>query len=220
VRVVPNGINLDGFPEIRARRPADQGGQPPVLGYFARMSREKGLEKLVEAFLILKKRERVQGLKLRVGGSCGPADQPVVDGLRGRMQAAGVGGDAQFFPNLSRAAKLEFLGSLSVFSVPAVYNEAFGLYVIEALAAGVPVVLPDRCAFPELVHATGGGVLCADSGAEPLAGAIESLLLDPARARALGAAGSRAVAEKFNVESMALQTAALCAEAARSFSNS
>jgi glycosyltransferase involved in cell wall biosynthesis len=220
MRVVFNGIALDGFAEIRERRASVGNAQPPVLGYFARMSREKGLEQLVEAFLILKKRDRVKGLKLRVGGSCGPADQALVDQLRGRLEAAGAGGDAQFFPNVSRAAKLDFLGSLSVFSVPAIYNEPFGLYVIEAMAAGVPVVQPDRCAFPELVHATGGGVLCAAGDADALAGAIESLLLDPARARALGAAGSRAVAEKFHAEGMALQTANLCAEALRAFSNS
>jgi len=220
VRVVFNGIKLDGFAESRDRQAASKSGQPPVLGYFARMCREKGLENLVEAFLLLKQRDRVKGLKLRVGGSCGPADQPLVEALRGRLAAAGAGGDAEFLPNLSRAAKLDFLASLSVFSVPATYNEAFGLYVIEAMAAGVPVVQPDHCAFPELLEATGGGVLCPAGSVSGLAGAIEALLLDPARARSLGEAGSRAVAGKFNVETMALQAAALCAEAIRSFSNS
>jgi hypothetical protein len=56
-----------------------------------------------------------------------------------------------FFPNLSRAEKIDFLQGLTVFSVPALYGEAFGLYLIEALAAGVPVVQPRHAAFPELV---------------------------------------------------------------------
>jgi glycosyltransferase involved in cell wall biosynthesis len=216
VRVVFNGINLDGF----ARDPQSAIRNPPcpTLGYLARMSREKGLEKLVDAFLLLKKRDRVKNLKLRVGGSCGPADRPLVAELRKRLEKAGVAGDVDFVPNLSRAAKLEFLGTLSVFSVPATYGEAFGLYLIESLAAGVPVVQPAHSAFPEIVQATGGGLLCDAQDLNALAGALETLLLDPARARALGECGRKAVAEKFSAAIMARQVAALCAEAIRSFS--
>ena len=216
VRVLFNGINLEGFaldPPSALRHPPF-----PTLGYFARMCREKGLENLADVFLILKKRDRVKNLKLRVGGSCGPADQALVDQLRGRLQAAHVAGDVEFLPNLSRAAKQDFLRSLSVFSVPATCNEAFGLYVIEALAAGVPVVQPRHAAFPELLAATGGGLLCAPGDVSALADAIESLLLDPGRARSLGEAGRKAVADKFNVQTMAAEFAALCAGAAAAFS--
>ena len=157
VRVLPNGLNLDGY----AAAPGQGDVQPPVLGYFARMCREKGLETLVNAFIVLKKRGRVRDLKLRVGGSCGPADQVVVDELRARLEESGLLADVEFHPNLSRADKQAFLRSLSVFSVPAIYGEAFGLYVIEALACGVPVVQPRHAAFPELIAATGGGLLCA-----------------------------------------------------------
>jgi glycosyltransferase involved in cell wall biosynthesis len=258
VRVVFNGINLEGFSpdpqsassamaaataEIRnpsdprprerervakpgegaqARAPNSQSAirnpQFPTLGYFARMSREKGLEKLVDAFLLLKKRGRVKNLKLRAGGSCGPADRPLVAALRQRLEKAGVAGDVDFVPNLSRAAKLEFLRTLSVFSVPAIYSEAFGLYLIESLAAGVPVVQPAHSAFPEIVQATGGGLLCDAHDLNALAGALETLLLDPARARAMGECGRKAVAEKFSAATMARQVADLCAEAVRSFS--
>ena len=69
--------------------------------------------------------------------------------------------------------------------MPARYGEAFGLYVIEAMAAGVPVVQPRVAAFPELIEATGGGVLCAADDAQSLAEAIEELLLDPRSGAAL-----------------------------------
>jgi glycosyltransferase involved in cell wall biosynthesis len=170
------------------------------------MCPEKGLDTLVEAYSLLRQRGRVGQLKLRVGGSCGPADGAFVDALRERLQASGLLGDAEFHPNLDRTGKLEFLRSLSVFSVPALYGEAFGLYVIEALAAGVPVVQPRVAAFPELVEATGGGVLCAPGDARALAEAIEELLLNPARARALGEAGRRAVFERFSAGAMAQAT--------------
>jgi len=220
VRVVFNGINLEGFSANSPSSILHPPVSPPVLGYFARLCREKGLEKLVAAFLLLKKRDRVKNLKLRAGGSCGPADQVVVEELRDRLEKAGVAGDVDFVPNPSRAAKLDFLRSLSVFSVPATYNEAFGLYLIEALASGVPVVQPAHSAFPEILQATGGGLLCDAQDPDALAGAIESLLLDPARARALGESGRKAVAEKFSVETMARQVAGLCEGAIRSFSNS
>ena len=126
--------------------------------------------------------------------------------MRGRLEASGLLGDVEFHPNLDRAGKLRLLRSLSVFSVPALYGEAFGLYVIEAMAAGVPVVQPRVAAFPELIEATGGGVLCEAGDAQALAEAIEALLLNPARARALGEAGQRAVFERFSAEAMAQAT--------------
>jgi glycosyltransferase involved in cell wall biosynthesis len=109
----------------------------------------------------------------------------------------------EFCPNLDRAGKIAFLHSLTVFSVPASYGEAFGLYAIEALGAGVPIVQPHTAAFPELVEATGGGVLCEPGNADSLADAIEQVLLQPGQARALGEAGRRAVFEKFSAEAMA-----------------
>lgn len=109
----------------------------------------------------------------------------------------------EFHPNLSRAEKLAFLRSLTVFSVPALYGEAFGLYVIEALASGVPAVQPRVASFPELIAATGGGVLCEPRNVGALAEAIEALVLDQARARALGEAGRRAVEKGFSVRAMA-----------------
>jgi glycosyltransferase involved in cell wall biosynthesis len=200
VKVVFNGLNLDGY--AGAGNAAAKTGEPPVLGFFARMCREKGLDTLVDAFLQL--RQGGSELRLRVGGSCGPADQRFVDSLRARIETAGLSGEVEFHPNVDRAAKISFLRSLDLFSVPAAYGEAFGLYVIEAMAAGVPVVQPRAGAFAELVEATGGG-LVSEPGAKPLAAAIQELLDDPARRKALGAAGRRAVFERFTAERMAVE---------------
>jgi glycosyltransferase involved in cell wall biosynthesis len=214
MKIVPNGINLDGY-ETTAP-PAVKTG-PPVLGYFARMCREKGLDQLVEAYIRLKKRDGLRDLKLRVGGSCGPMDEPVVEAARVALAGAGVLGDVEFFPNPSRRDKLAFLQTLSVFSVPATYGEAFGLYVIEAMASGLPVVQPDHGAFPELIAATGGGVLCRANDPDALAGALESQLRAPEQAQALGRAGQAAVRERFTVDIMARAVAAICREAFQNF---
>jgi glycosyltransferase involved in cell wall biosynthesis len=208
IKVVHNGIKLDGY-EVRSPKSRVRSPGAPVLGFLARMCREKGLDTLVEAFIILKQRGNVPRLKLHIGGSCGPGDEPFVKALRKRLAEAGFIGEAAFFPNLSRTEKISFLDALSVFSVPANYGEAFGLYVIEAMAAGVPVVQPRIGAFPEIVEATGGGLLCEAGDATSLADYIEVLLLDATRARAYGEAGQRAVFEHFSVAAMA--TNSLCA---------
>ena len=212
VRVVSNGITLTEYGgENRSR----DFSSSPVLGYLARMCREKGLDVLVAAYVILRQRDRVKNLKLRVGGGCGPSDEPFVNSLREQLRAVGLLGDVEFCPNLDRAGKIAFLRSLTVFSVPASYGEAFGLYAIEALAAGVPIVQPRTAAFPELVQATGGGVLYEPGNAENLADAIEQVLLQPGEAHALGKAGRRAVFEKFTAERMAQNMVASFEEALR-----
>lgn len=196
MRIVYNGINLAGY------TPATIPPNPPVLGYFSRMSRVKGLDMLLEAFILLKRRDRSRNLKLRVGGGMGPSDKPFVETLRQRLRSQGCLADAEFFPNLDRPAKQSFLRSLTVMSAPALYGEAFGLYVIEAMASGVPVVQPRHASFPELLEATGGGLLCEPNTAA-LADGIEELLSQPERARALGETGRQAVLRTFSVERMA-----------------
>jgi glycosyltransferase involved in cell wall biosynthesis len=179
---------------------------PPTLGFLAKMCPEKGLETLVEAFLRLRDRGRIENLKLRVAGACTAADEPYVERLRQRLAGAGLAGEVEFLPNLDRNEKIAFLRSLSALSVPANYGEAFGLYVIEALAAGVPVVQPRHGAFPELIAATGGGLLCDPDDPASLAAALEELLADPTAARAMAERGRQAVFERFSVSRMAGET--------------
>jgi glycosyltransferase involved in cell wall biosynthesis len=210
IRVVPNGISLEGYApparQVGGGSPAARGGSPGFprqIGYFARMCRDKGLDLLVDAFLALRKRGRVPGVRLRLGGGCGPADEPLVSDLEQRIARAGLAEDVDWVKNPDRQAKLQFLSSLTVFSVPARCGEAFGLYVIEALAAGVPVVLPRLGAFVELVEHTGGGVLCVPDSAGSLAGVLEELLLDESRRAALATAGHASAHRDYGVSSMA-----------------
>jgi len=212
VRVVHNGINVEGFTHA-IREPA----RPPTIGYFARMCRDKGLPLAVDIFIELKKRAHVLGAKLHVGGGCGPSDEPVVEEQKQKLARAGLLGDVAFFPNVSRDEKIRFMQSLDVFCTPALYGEAFGLYVIEAMAAGVPAVQPRHAAFPEIIEETGGGII-AEPNAAALADAIEALLLNPARARALGEGAMRSVHEHFNVTRMTTETAAVF-ESARALVN-
>ena len=152
---------------------------------------------MAEAFLQL----NVPGARLRIAGAMTGSDKPLVKMLQRKL-----GDRAEFLTNLDHAAKLDFLRSLSVLSVPALPGEAFGLYVIEALAAGVPVVQPRHSAFPEVLAKTGGGLLCEPNNPAALAAGLRELLLDPVRARQLGEAGRQVVRAEFSVEAMTQKT--------------
>jgi glycosyltransferase involved in cell wall biosynthesis len=209
IRVLPNGVSFDepaGNP-----RPA---GTAPVIGYLARFIPGKGLGLLVDAFIELKRRSTFPGLRLRCAGSMTQSDAGYVASLRSRLDAAGCAESAEFLPNVSREEKFAFLASLDVFSVPAISSEAFGLYVIEAMAMAVPVVQPGTWAFPEIVESTGGGILfdpgaTHESAVNALADALGSLLGDPERARALGRAGREAVRRSYSMRAAAAGLAEL-----------
>jgi glycosyltransferase involved in cell wall biosynthesis len=203
IRIVHNGISLDGYGSSGSAASSKfPRGPGLVLGYFARMCQEKGLDSLVEAFVLLKRSKRFPLLHLRIGGGCSSADEPFVARLRTRLQSEGLLGEVEFHPNLSREDKIAFLESLDVFSVPAMYGEAFGLYLVEAMAAGVPVVQPRHAAFPEVLTETGGGVLYDPPKPESLAMAIESLLLDEGLRKSLGQSGRQSVQERFSADAM------------------
>lgn len=199
VAVVPNGINLDGY---LVEDPTAKTHEPPVLGFFARMCEEKGLHLLVEAFINLKRRESCKSLRFKIGGGCGPGDKAYVDRLRKHLRSEGVLGDVEFHPNLDRDQKQEFLKSLSVFSVPALYGEAFGLYLVEAMACGVPVVQPRHAAFPEIVERSAAGLI-AEANAGALADAIETVLSNSNRYNAYRKEAVIAARKQFSIEVMA-----------------
>lgn len=199
VRVVHSGINMEGFDGPSTPRANPE----PTIGFFARMCREKGLDTLVDAFIELRKRGRVPNARLKIGGSCGPSDEPLVEELKALLAKSALIQDVEFYPNLDRAAKIQFLKSLDVFSVPARYGEAFGLYIVESLAAGVPVVQPATAAFPEIIEKTGGGLLFTPGSPSSLADALETLLRHPQKARSLAKAGQQSVREHFTSDAAA-----------------
>ena len=205
LHVVHNGIDVADFAEVDASQ-----RRPKTIGYLARMCRDKGLDTLVDAFLILKQRGTIDGLRLRVAGVQLPEDRAYVRKLLQRIAEQGAADDVEFLPNIDRAAKVAFLQTLSVMSVPARYQESFGLYLLEAMAASVPVVQPRHAAFPEILEATQGGVLCEPNSPEALADALASVLRDDELAQTLGRQGRESVARQFTAEHMAKKVASIC----------
>jgi glycosyltransferase involved in cell wall biosynthesis len=207
VEVVPLGLDLAGHGGPRA---AKSPGEPLTVGYFARICPEKGLHHLVEAFHRLAADSRFAGrVRLRVAGYLGERDKKYLADLEARLAAWGLASQCDVVGEVDREGKIAFLQTLDVLSVPTVYREPKGLFVLEALANGVPVVLPRHGAFPELVEATGGGLLVEPGSPEDLARGLSELLADPDRRAALGRAGREAVHGRFHDRAEAEQTVAV-----------
>lgn len=199
MRVVPLGINMEGF--APAPRPADR---PFTIGYLARVAPEKGLHALCEGYRALKSMTGLPGpARLRVAGYLAPEHKEYLEAARGRMRDWGLAAEFEYVGEVDRAGKIAFLQGLDVFSVPAPYAEPKGMFLLEALAAAVPVVQPRRGAFPEIVSRTGGGVIVEPDDPRALAAAWLDLWRNPEKAAALGRAGAAGVRQHHDVGRMA-----------------
>lgn len=194
--VVHNGVDLTPFPS------ADPDPNWPTIGFFARLIEGKGLGQLVDAFIAIAKAGNVPRVKLKVGGACTLADEPYINQLKAKLEEAGLSKRVDWQPNLSFKDKVRFFRDLTVFSVPATYGEAFGLYLIEAMACGIPVVQPAHGAFPELIERTGGGVVVAPDDAQALTQALESMLLDHVRRDEISRVATPATRQYFSAHEM------------------
>ncbi len=209
INVVYMGISLGGYESVRAKP------QLPAIGYLSKMCFDRGLDTLVEAFIKLKGNERLKKLKLRVAGGKTSGDEVFIQRIRQKLEHCGFIDDVEFLPDFDSKAKLEFFQKLSLLSVPEKKPVAYGLYVIEALAVGVPVVAPSIGALPELLEMTGGGILCEPHNTDALAKAIQKLLLEPDYAQKLGKKGRETIFEKFNIEKTAEQMMRIYKEVVR-----
>ncbi len=171
----------------------------PTIGYLSRMCPEHGLETLVDAFILLKKNDKLRSARLRVAGGRSACDEPFIRRIQEKLAAAGVLDDVDFLESFERDSRLDFLRSLSVLSVPEPQPVAYGLYVLEALAMEVPVAEPAIGCFPETIEMAGGGVLYEPNTAERLAEVMEPLLLDKQAARKLGAEGREGMDKAFDI---------------------
>lgn len=209
IRIVRPGLNLQGFEERTPRNPNEF-----VIGYLARVSPEKGLHQLADAFQQIRAKRGAgpPRCKLHVAGWLGPEHVGYLDQVRQSIERAGLAADFEYLGNIGRPEKLQFLRSLDVLSVPVSYRAPKGAYALEAWAAGVPVVEPRIGVFPELLAETGGGLLCEPNDTPSLTAALERLIDHPGEAREMGLRGRQAVYERFHSRRLAEETVAVYQE--------
>jgi glycosyltransferase involved in cell wall biosynthesis len=193
VSVVPLGINLAGYE--RGKRTDDTFR----VGYFARVSPEKGLHVLAQAYKQLRARTPGAKMRLDAAGYIAPAQAAYLAGVTRDLAKAGLADEFTYHGAVDRAGKLAFLQTLDVLSVPAPYDEPKGVFLLEAMGEGVPVVQPRRGAFTEIVEKTGGGLLVPPDDIGALADALHRLWQDRPLTERLGRAGFDGVREHYSI---------------------
>lgn len=178
--------------------PGEWRASPPTVGYLSQVRHEKGLDLLADAFINLKKNPRLSGLRLRIAGDRKPERSVYMKDIVSNLDRCGLLGDVDVVHEFSREKRAEFLKTLTVLSVPQRQGEANGMYVLESLAMGVPVVQPNNGVFPEWIEKTGGGVIIEADNVDSLAVGLEKLLLDPEQAAQLGRLGRQNIIENFD----------------------
>src|SRR5262249_28837893 len=146
-----------------------------------------------------------------VGGWLGGHHVDYFSDLQKRLENWGYARDVAHVSAPDHPSKVKFLHGIDVLSVPTTYREPKGLYVLEALANGVPVVQPRDGSFPELIEATGGGLLVNPDDPADLARGLKELHDAPQRIEELGRKGKEVVHGRFHADRMAEETAAVYA---------
>lgn len=194
----PHAIDLARYAggERRTDLPA------PVVGFVGRLVAEKGILDVIEAV-------RDAGGSLLVVGD-GP--------LREEAERRAAGLAVRFIGPLAHEDVPGWYASMDVVAIPSrstpTWKEQFGRIVIEANAAGVPVIASDSGELPHTVAATGGGVVVPEGDVDALRAALKELAAVPERRRALGDAGRSGVAEHFTHGAVAARLLALLREVA------
>lgn len=190
------GIDLKDFDQAQKQE------NPLLIGYLSRMCQEMGLDILVDAFILLKSDPAFNSLKLHITGGKTDDDLPLLNRLKKELENADVLEDVTFAENFDRANRIKFLKGLSVLSVPARKEEAFGVFLIEALAAGVPLVQPATGGYPEIIGMTEGGITYEPNTPQILAENLSRVLKDKAGRKTMVQKGQEKVHQFFDGRSM------------------
>jgi glycosyltransferase involved in cell wall biosynthesis len=173
------------------------------VGFFARIAPEKGLHVLANAYRRLRKDGRLPNARLEAAGYMAPEHETYLKDIERELKQAGLGEEFNYRGVLDREQKIAFLQSLDVLSVPATYDEPKGMFLLEAMACGVPLVQPSRGAFTEIVEKTSSGLLVEPDDVESLAAGVLRIYEDPALREKLGQSGFENVREHYSVARMA-----------------
>ncbi len=186
VEIVPNGVDVERF----AQPGAPAAGLPDgrILLWVGRLDPQKGFPIMVRAFGRLATEYPDLSLVVAGDGRDRHATDMLTEDARRRVLMLGS------VPNVELPA---YLAAADVFASPATGHESFGIVLVEALAAGVPVVATDIPGYREVIRDGVDGLLVPPSDAAALASAIRRVLLEPDLASALAKAG-RARAREFS----------------------
>ena len=192
LHVVPIGVNPDHYkinePNIEI----------PTIGYLSRRNKENGFEVLIDAFILLKKNSEFKQTRLKVTGGKTSDDKRFIKKQLKKLEKNNILEDVEFIENFKQENMNDFFKGLTVLSVPVLKGEAFGMYQLESLASGIPIVQPKIGAFPEIIENTNGGVLFDPNYSRTLASKLEEVLSNTEALHIMSINGRKAVEEQYN----------------------
>jgi len=201
------GDNIDVVPlgfDHGALTPRSEISRPPSLGYFCRISHHNGFDKLTDAFIKLKSGKLIPDLALNVCGGYTGDDKPFITRQIKKIQKHGFHKSVKIYHDFDSAGKIEFFNDVDVISVPVRKHDGYGLYILEANSAGLPVVQPATGAFPEIIGITGGGITYMPDSVEELTSSLLRILNDKDLRLSLGKSGQETVRSELSLEKMSL----------------
>lgn len=146
------GIDLFDYDYV----PASQ--KPKHIGFLSRLCPENGLDILIDAFIQLHKDAKAAQTKLILCGGNTRDDTCFIKAQKRKLQDVGLLEKTIFHEDFSENGRKQFFNQIAVLSVPVPKGEAFGMYLLEAMASGIPVVQPHLGAFPEIIATSSGGL--------------------------------------------------------------
>lgn len=179
------------------------------IGYISRMCPENGLDIVTDAFILLLEKRGFEDVRLHITGGSTAADTRYVSGIRKSLKKAGVADFVEFYKEFEGEARKDFFRKVSLATVPVRNGEAFGMYLPELMASGIPIVQPALGAFPEIVRISGGGITYEPNTPEKLADSWAALLSDSDRQNELSLQARKGVEQNFNIHTHAREMVAV-----------
>jgi glycosyltransferase involved in cell wall biosynthesis len=197
ISVIPLGFDaqLSASRESKEKRNA--------IGYFCRVNRMNGFDKLVDAFISLKDSGKIPDTSLHVCGGYTGDDKSFISEQIKKIRLKGLEKSIKIFTDFQGAGKEKFFDSVDLISVPVRKYDGYGLYLLEANSAGIPVVQPSTGAFPEIIATTGGGLVYSSDTVEDLASALLKLMEEDELRMKLGIAGMEGAKSALSLSKMA-----------------
>lgn len=197
IHTIHLGVDPDEYHFVNATE------KPRNIGYISRMCHSNGLDILVDAFIDLKKNPGFEDVQLHLTGGSTGADKKFLKNIHRKIKASGLQNQVVFYDEFEGEARMEYLEKVSVISVPVRNGEAFGIYLTEAMAAGIPIVQPNLGAFPEIVEKSQGGIIYQQNTPEELSKTLKALLQDKNKLSTLSLNARNSVEVDFNIHNLA-----------------